>query len=113
MIPHEDQGFSPVLRRLPLQIHQQVENLAHVGTPVDDVPRLHESGGATRPLVGLVDQVGGAENRNQAVVGAMDVPDGHDSARRLISRPSSDTDEQAPETYQGHHCPLEPASPRS
>ena len=65
--------------RLPLEAHQQVDRLAAVGAPIQDVAGLHQPRGAAAPFLLAIDQSGRLENRHQPRPLAVDVADGDDA----------------------------------
>ena len=73
------------LRRLALERHHQVEDLAHLGAAVGQVAGLHQRRGAAGPAPSGVDETGRLQDRGQAREAAMDVADGDDPRRRVAA----------------------------
>ena len=69
------------LARLALEAHQEVEHLAPVRPPVEQVARLHEVGLSACPPVLRVHEAREAQDGDQVVVAAVDVAHRHHAGR--------------------------------
>ena len=65
-----------------LEPPQQIDHLAGVVAAIEDVAGLDQDGAAAAPAIAGVDQARGPQNRDELIVGAVDVADGDDALGR-------------------------------
>ena len=79
VVADEHMNFAALSLRILFELHEKVESLSGFGTAIHHITHLHQMGFATNPTALLVDEAGLLEDRDQAVIGPVDVSNGHDS----------------------------------
>ena len=85
LVVAEQDVHSPARAPRPVfQLAEEVEHLPRIRPAVNDVPQLHEVRAAAGPAAAGVDDAGGAQYLDVAVVGAVNVADGDDPLDVLV-----------------------------
>ncbi len=77
VIPEQRQHTPAGARRVALQAAQQIQDPARVVAAIEDVTGLNQDRPAPGPAIARIEQAGGAQDGDEAVVGAVDVAHGH------------------------------------
>jgi hypothetical protein len=79
MVAHENNDAPALPLCILLKRHQQVHDVSGLGPAIEEIARLNEDCGSSRPAFDWIDQPGSLKNPDESIKIAMDVGDGYDT----------------------------------